>query len=218
MKSANGTAPNIGAMIGYKFSPDFSFGVRVDYDSRFASNTGRVAGTCTDYDPETGFPVDEHDIVFVDKYETKVNYLAISAIPSIHFDGFLLYGGASFATPLSKSVQQSVSIEDSGSCQFFFATDDSTKVIAGRSTGSDNLKERISLKFGAGYIYELNSRLGITLLAGYDLSLNDIFEKDETLVLQNERTRGEESQIPMTVNRKLRFNSLQGSIGLRINL
>lgn len=218
LKSANGTAPFAGLMLGYRFNSAFSFGVRVDYDSRHAANTGTTQVPCTLYDPETGEAVEQQPVDVQDKYSATVDYLSISALPAVHFENFYFYAGPSIGIPLSRSISETATLaEHDEECQFFFGTEDATSSITGSLGGKTNLKQRLGLKFGLGYLHPLTSRIGLAIQAGADVGSTDLFETKDELHLQNPNTTGGSTLIS-TLNANQRFHALQGSIGLRINL
>jgi hypothetical protein len=217
-KSSNGTAPFGGVTLGYQFNSAFSIGVRLDYDSRFASNSGTATTLCSEHDPITDEPIGEHDLQISDKYEVSAKYFGVSLLPTLHFGDFLIYAGPSYMTPISRDIRQSFAIPDEDDdCQFFYGTDDATHRLSGRLTGSDNMLNRLSLKLGAGYGYPVAPNVKLMFQAGYDLGMSDLLGADETIELRNAVAPGESAQ-PMTIHRNLRLSSFQGSLGLRFNL
>ena len=217
-KSSNGTAPFGGITLGYQVNSAFSIGVRFDYDSRFASNSGMATTLCTEHDPLTNEPTGEHDLPITDKYEVSAKYFGVSILPAVHFGDFMIYAGPSYMTPLSRDIRQSFSIPDEDDdCQFFYGTDDATHNVSGRLTGSDNMLERLSLKLGAGYGYPVAPNVKLMVQAGYDLGMSDLLGAEETITLRNASAPGVEEQA-MIIHRNLRISSFQGSIGLRFNL
>jgi opacity protein-like surface antigen len=217
LKSSNGVAPNVGLTLGYRFNKSFSLGLRVDYDSRHVANNGTFQTMCTEYDPENGDAVEEHLVDVQDKYEATVDYLSISALPSVHFDDFFVFAGPSIGIPLSRTIKQSNTLTDPGSCEFFYGSSSATKSISGTLDGKTNLKQRIALKLGVGYLFPLTGNVGLVFQAGADVGASDLLEKDEDLMLRNPAVTGGPSA-PSTINAAMRFHSAQGSIGLRINI
>jgi opacity protein-like surface antigen len=218
LKSAHGTSSDLGLTLGYRFNSLFSFGVRFDYDARHIANNGTFKTLCTMYDDQ-GEVADQHMIDVADKYDMTVNYLSISAIPSLHFGDFFVYGGPTVGIPLSRTINQSNTVgADEGDCKFFYGTADATTQLTGSLDGKTNLKQRLGVKFGAGYIYPLQSNIGLVIQAGADVGATDILEKDEDLMLHNPASPNGNSA-PSTLNSSaMRFNTLQAAIGLRIDL
>lgn len=217
LKSANGTAPFVAATIGYQFTPAFSFAMRFDYDMRYASNSGDVASVCTDYD-ELGEPNGTHPITLRDRYEVGVRYLGVAFLPTVHVSDFFLFAGPAYSAPISKDIRQSVSVgEDDANCQFFYGTNEATTTVTGRLSGEENIMDRLSVKFGAGYSADLGSGTSLVLQAGYDLGLDEVFQEQEVILLRNPDSDGDHQE-PNLIGNDLRFNSFQGSIGIRVNL
>ena len=217
LKSANGTAPFVAATIGYQFTPAFSFAMRFDYDVRYASNSGDVASVCTDYD-ELGEPNGTHPITLRDRYEVGISYLGVAFLPTVHVSDFFLFAGPAYSAPISRDIRQTVSVgEDDANCQFFYGTNEATTTVTGRLSGEENIKDRLSLKFGVGYSADLGSGTSLVLQAGYDLGLDEVFQEQEVIMLRNPDSDGN-YQEPNLIGNDLRFNSFQGSIGIRVNL
>ncbi len=216
-KSSNGVAPFAGLTLGYRFTPSFSVGVRLDYDAYFASNEGEATATCTTYDPDSGEMLGQHDVPVQDIYEAGASYIGISILPAAHFGDFFIYAGPSYAVPLARDIRQTFAVPTTDDeCQFFYTDFDATRTVSGKLSGSDNMLERLALKLGLGYARQIAPNLDLTFQAGYALGVSDLLSADETMDLRNPDVSAGSVQQSL-LHRNLRFNAIQGSLGLRVN-
>jgi hypothetical protein len=227
-ESGTGLGPLVGLQFGYAFNKTFSLTARVDYDSKSAGNSGRATDTCllagTPNNPLLVTPVQ------VDKdYNVTVNYIAMSLIGEARFGNFLLYLGPSFSVPISHKITETDDIVDAdGVCEFFALTPDSTKHLDGSLTNTDSLVNRLSLKFGLGYVINISPRISLVPEIGYDLGLYGVvadgtYSGAQTMYMYGSDAQRNDPQHhndpeKQRINPLLRLSSLQATIGLRINI
>ncbi len=217
-QSGNGLAPLLSATIGYEFNQTFGLAFRADYDVRSASNSGVTIDTCLLQDvfgQITPVPIE------VDKdYSVSISYLSLSALAKLRFDNLYLFLGPTVSVPLSRDVKQTFRILDSGTCAYFPFTTDSSKEITGSLTSAENMKQRLSFKFGAGYMIPLTRSVSLVPQLAYDLGLTDSFQNAEinTLAKPGETEETTTLLVPTVLNPKIRLSSLQATIGIRVNL
>lgn len=217
-QSASGLAPLFSASIGYEFNRTFGLLLRADVDMRGASNSGTTIDTCFVQDGIGGViltPVD------VDRdYSLDVTYLSLSALAKLRFDQFFVFAGPTISAPLSRNFTETNAVADAESvCTYFPSTTDSSKVITGSATGSDNTRQRLSFKLGVGYIIPLTSKMSLVPQIGYDFGFTNVLQDPELNRLARPGATAEtSSSLPTVLNPKMRLSSLQATIGLRINL
>lgn len=217
-ESGSGLAPLFSASIGYEFNRTVGLLLRADVDMRGASNSGTTIDTCRVQDV-TGAVV--LTPVNIDKeYSLDVTYLSLSALAKFRFDQFFVFAGPSIAVPLSRNFTETNTVVDDASlCTYFPGNLDSSKVITGSVTGSNNTRQRVSFKLGAGYIIPLTSRMSLVPQLGYDFGLSDVLQDPEiNALVRPGRTAETSLSLPTVVNPAMRLSSLQATIGLRINL
>jgi len=217
LESANGLAPLFSGTIGYRFSKQVALTFGVAYDARSASRSMTGIDTCPRFD-EFGTQVGIIPTAINKDYSIDVDYLSLSLLPQFYIDDLYIYLGPTVSVPLSQKMTETDMMEDPNSeCVYFYNLPDSTRLISGSSTGL-NAKTRVSLKVGAGYLIPISSNIDLVPQVGFDFGLTDTFDPNGSLVLQNTDPAIAANQAIYPINDKIRINSLQASLGLRINL
>jgi hypothetical protein len=115
-------------------------------------------------------------------------------------------------------VKESDQITDPDApCYYLAPGPDTTKAVSGSLTDNSNSNTHISVKLGGGYIIRAAKRIDIIPQIALDLGLNDLFKADETLQMRNpDRPQGSSLDVP--INRHIRINTIQASLGIRVYL
>lgn len=215
--SATGLAPLISATIGYRFTPLFALSFRADYDARYVGRSGRLRDSMALFD-NFGLPIGQ-SVEDVDKeYSLGVDYLSFSILGNFMVDQLFVFLGPTISVPLGRDYQETNTIVDQASPYYYFPnTPSETKRITGRegSRLSDNVKQRISFKFGVGYAIPLTEKIALVPQLAYDMGLTNLLGEEEIYALHG--TTGSSFR-PAVLNPDMMLSSLQATIGIRINL
>jgi Outer membrane protein beta-barrel domain len=215
-RSAFGLGPLLGLSVGYEFSSHFGVTLRADYDVRSASRSESLNDTCVQRDQASNNVLKTPMGVTKD-YEVTVNYLSISLLPTYRFNYLFLFAGPTLSIPLARTVRESDRITQETPCFYLAPGPDTTKAVSGELTDNANSNTRFSVKVGAGYIVRASERIDLIPQVALDLGLNDTFKSDETLQMRKAgETTGESLDVP--INRHIRINTLQISLGVRVYL
>ncbi|MDB5033766.1 MAG: hypothetical protein JWQ98_1007 [Chlorobi bacterium] len=215
-KSGIGFAPLVSLSLGYDISPHFSLELRADYDPRNASNSSSVNDTCFLTDPISGNRVGMP--MAVDKsYSLNATYLSLSLLPAYRFENLFIFAGPTVSIPLIRSLKETDAIVGVTPCYYLAGSADSTKTVVAQNTDKGNAATRVSLKLGVGYVFELTPTIEFVPRVGLDLALNDLLTADETLMLKNPDRPASTNSLDVPVNRHIRLNSLQATVGLRFH-
>jgi hypothetical protein len=214
-KSGVGFGPLVALGVGYDFSPHFSLELRADYDARNASNSASVNDSCVLTDPISGNRISTP--MAVDKsYSLNATYLSVSLLPAYRFENLFIFLGPTVSIPLSRSYKETDVIVEDSQCNYLAQTPDSTKTVMGSNADKGNAATRVSLKVGVGYVFEVTPTIEFVPKIGLDLGLNDLLSSDETLMLKNP-DRAASTSMDVPINRHIRLNSLQATVGLRFH-
>lgn len=215
-RSALGLGPLVSLSIGYEFSSHFGITLRADYDGRHASKSANVNDSCVLQDPISGNNL-KTPMAVAKSYSVGVNYLSISILPNYRFNNLFFFAGPTVSIPVSRNVTETNTITGETGCYYLSPGPDTTKSITGSLTDNGNSNTRFSVKLGVGYLFNVGTSIDLVPQLGLDLGLNRIFKNDETLEMVNS-ARPEGTSVPVVINRNIRLNSLQASIGVRVYL
>ncbi len=220
--AASGIGPLIYGAIGYRYSPNFSFRVRLDFDGKRADRSATTIDTCTLTDRQTGLTVNVP--ADVDKsYEVSVTYLTLSFLPTFHADNLYIFGGPSIGLPLARTVKETDQIVDLASaCTYFPFALDSSKVISGSNSTTSNVNTRVAFKLGVGWVIKINDKLDLVPELAFDAGLGDAFSLDggqfENYAMVNPAAIVPLNAQIVAFNNAIRLNSIQATVGLRFDL
>lgn len=222
-ESASGISPLISGSVGYRFNPEWALVLRLDYDPRHTSNSATSIDTCQIRDKVSGQLLSTPTPTSKE-FTFDVNYFSISLLPEFTIDNTYLFAGPTISLPLSRKLEETDRIIDTASaCLYFAETPDSTRIRSGSVATDKNMKTRISFKIGAGYNFRVAPTVTIVPQIGFDFGLTTALTTDaatgtfETMSLRNPSRPGSTGET-VNINDQVRLNSLQASIGVRINL
>lgn len=221
-ESATGLGPLLYGAIGCRYSPNFSVRVRLDLDGKRAGRSGATIDTCILRDAQTGQIIMVPSEVDKD-YSVSVTYLTLSLLPAVHIDDLYIFAGPSIGLPVARSIEETDRVVDQqGPCAYFPATNEQSKVISGRLTGTDNVSTRLAFKIGAGYAIKLAPQIDLCPEVGFDIGRGDAFSQAggvfETVRMTNPDALVPQQAMLNPINNAIRLSSLQVAIGLQFGM
>jgi hypothetical protein len=214
--SASGVAPLAGIVFGYAFTPSVAVELDLAYDGHTADNSGTTQDGCEIFTP--GQPSTIIQVPTNKKYSVDVNYFSVGLSGSVSFDKLFVFGGPQVAVPLSSDVTETMEWADTAQrCQYFYGTDDSTRIVVNAFDSTTETATRASFRIGIGARFELSKGIELVPRVAYDLALSDTFIGDGFYALGKPETESA-NYLESTFNNAIRLSALQASLGLRILL